>query len=146
MGEGWVEEGGGLKYYAMLRLFSCFTQPPPPLGIPPLPRLLSPQIEFMPPLLPGPPVPPLHVMDHNHFIQFMHGAILAVTIPPAHPWGFVIFSSIDVLFPNPGHTERENSPLPGLLTSTKNNLLLIEKESFHMKSLYEMKTTCSKAI
>ena len=47
--------------------------------------------------------------------------------PWAHPWGVAIFSSIDVLFPTPGHAERDNSPAPGLLTSAKNNLLPLRK-------------------
>ena len=36
--------------------------------------------------------------------------------------------------PPPGHAERNNSPPPGLLTSTKNDLLPNKKESFHIKN------------
>ena len=92
------------------------------------------------------------LFQYWHLLQFvavMHGSILAVITPPppwAHPQGFTIFSSIDVLFPSPGHAERDNSPPPGILTSPKNNLLPLKKKSFHIKSLYKMKTTCSKAI
>ena len=32
--------------------------------------------------------------------------------PGAHPRGFAIFSSLGVLFPTPGHKERNNSPPP----------------------------------
>ena len=50
----------------------------------------------------------------------MHGSILPVTIPPpAHPRGLAIFFLLGGLFPTPGHTERDNSPPPGLLIDHK---------------------------
>ena len=35
--------------------------------------------------------------------------------PRAYPPGFAIFFSLGSLFPTPGHTERDDSPPPGLL-------------------------------
>ena len=40
--------------------------------------------------------------------------------PPGTPPGICV---LDVLFPTPGHTERDNFPPPGLMTWTKNKLL-----------------------
>ena len=51
----------------------------------------------------------------------MRGSILPVTIPPpGTPPGICV---LDVLFPTPGHTKRDNSPPPGLMTWTNNKLL-----------------------
>ena len=54
----------------------------------------------------------------------MQGSILRVTIPPpAHSRGFAIFFLLGGLFRTPGHTERDNSPAPGLLMNPKYAIL-----------------------
>ena len=47
--------------------------------------------------------------------------------PRAYPWGFVMFSLRDGLFPTPGQAERGNSPSPGLAIIKIINTLFLYK-------------------
>ena len=46
---------------------------------------------------------------------------------------------LDVLFPTPGHTERDNSPPPGLMTWTKNKLLRFDDLFLYLNKTRNLK-------
>ena len=68
----------------------------------------------------------------------MRGSILPVTIPPppGTPPGTCV---LDVLFPTPGHTERDNSPPPGLMRWTKNKLLCFDDLFLYLNKTRNLK-------
>ena len=56
--------------------------------------------------------------------------------PPGTPPGICV---LDVLFPTPGHTERDNSPPPGLMTRTKNKLLRFDDLFLYLNETRNLK-------
>ena len=75
--------------------------------------------------------------DKLDLLLLMRGSILPVTIsPPGTPPGIC---ALDVLFPTPGHTERDNSPPPGLMTWTKNKLLRFDDLFLYLNKTRNLK-------
>ena len=56
--------------------------------------------------------------------------------PPGTPPGICV---LDVLFPTPGHTERDNSPPPGPMTWTKNKLLRFDDLFLYLNKTRNLK-------
>ena len=56
--------------------------------------------------------------------------------PPGTPPGICV---LDVLFPTPGHTERDNSPPPGLMTWTKNKLFRFDDLFLYLNKTRNLK-------
>ena len=52
--------------------------------------------------------------------------------PRAYPPGFAIFFSLGSLFPTPGHTERDDSPPPGLLIDHKYVVFCVQNLNDHI--------------
>ena len=68
----------------------------------------------------------------------MRGSILPVTIPPP-PGTPPSICVLDVLFPTPGLTERDNSPPPGPMTWTKNKLLRFDDLFLYLNKTRNLK-------
>ena len=58
---------------------------------------------------------------------------------PSPPGTTPGISVLDVLFPTPGHTERDNSPPPGLMTWTKNKLLRFDDLFLYLNKTRNLK-------
>ena len=56
--------------------------------------------------------------------------------PPGTPPGICV---LDVLLPTPGHTARDNSPPPGLMTWTKNKLLRFDDLFLYLNKTRNLK-------
>ena len=75
--------------------------------------------------------------NERNFSVLMRGSILPVTIsPPGTPPGICV---LDVLFPTPGHTERDNSPPPEPVTWTKNKLLRFDDLFLYLNKTRNLK-------
>ena len=58
---------------------------------------------------------------------------------PSPPGTTPGISVLDVLFPTPGHTERDNFPPPGLMTWTKNKLLRFDDLFLYLNKTRNLK-------